>query len=66
MRAEYITKSSDYDLNTKEQVLYILSRDKMNSEVFTEKIRMPIELQINKEIPLDSKSYWRISPNKKN
>ena len=66
MRAEYITKSTDYDLDLKEQVFAVLARQKTDSEVFVEKIRIPNELQINKDIPLDSKTSWRISAYKNN
>ena len=66
MRAEYITKSTDYDLDLKEQVFAILARQKTDSEVFVEKIRIPNELQIRKDIPLDSKTSWRISAYKNN
>jgi len=61
-RAEYITSISDYDLNMKEEVFYILNRDKFQSEVFFEKIKIPYEYQVRKELPLDSRVSWRISP----
>ena len=64
LRAEYLTKISDYDLTTKQEVFYVLSRQKFESEVFSEKIRIPYEYQIRKEIPIDSKTSWRISPYK--
>ena len=38
MRAEYITKSTDYDLDLTDQVVAILARQKTDSEVFVEKI----------------------------
>ena len=60
IRAEYLTKISDYDLTTKQEVFYVLSRQKFESEVFSEKIRIPYEYQMRKEIPLDSKTSWRI------
>ena len=66
MRAEYITKSTDYNLDLKEQVFAVLARQKTESEVFVEKIRIPTEVQLRKELPLDSKTYWRISPYKNN
>ena len=65
LRAEYLTKISDYDLDLKQEVFYVLARQKFESEVMSEKIRIPIEYQIGKEIPIDSKTSWRISPNKK-
>ncbi len=64
LRAEYITKISDYDLTTKQEVFYVLSRQKLESEVMTEKIPFPVDYFTGKEIPLDSKISWRISPYK--
>jgi len=64
LRAEYLKKISDYDLTTKQEVFYVLSRQKWNSELMSEKIRIPAEYQIRKELPLDSKTSWRISPHK--
>jgi len=64
LRAEYLTKISDYDLTTKQEVFYVLSRQKFESEVFSEQIRIPYEYQMRKELPIDSKTSWRISPHK--
>ncbi len=64
LRVEYITKISDYDMNTKQEVFYVLSRQKFKSEICTEKIRVPSDYQLGKEIPIDSKVSWRISPHK--
>ena len=66
IRAEYLTKISDYDLSTKQEVFYVLSRQKFESEVFSEKVRIPYEYQMRKELPIDSKTSWRISPHKIN
>ncbi len=64
LKVEYFTKVSDYDLNTKQEVFYILSRNKLRTEVFSEKIKVPTEYQTGREIPLDSKTSWRISPHR--
>ena len=64
LRVEYLTKISDYDMNTKQEVFYVLSRKKFKSEICSEKIRVPSDYQLVKEIPLDSKISWRISPHK--
>ena len=64
LKVEYLTQISDYDLSTKQEVFYVLSRQKMPSEVCVEKIRVPSEYQIPKELPIDSRVAWRISPHK--
>lgn len=64
LKVEYIKQISDYDMNTKQEVFYLLSRKKFPSEVCVEKIRVPSEYQIPEELPLDSKVVWRISPHK--
>ena len=65
LRAEYYTKISDYDLSVKQEVFYVLSRQKYDSEVMSEKIPVPADMYLDKEIPIDSKIAWRISPFKK-
>ena len=65
LRVEYLTKISDYDMNTRQEVFYLLSRQRFPSEVCVEKIRVPAEYHIKEELPLDSKVAWRISPCKK-
>ena len=64
LKVEYITKISDYDMSTRQEVFYLLSKQKFQSEVCVEKIRVPSEYQIPEELPLDSKVAWRISPHK--
>ena len=64
LRVEYLTKISDYDMNTRQEVFYVLSRNKFKSDVCVEKIRVPADYHTGKEIPLDSKTSWRISPHK--
>ena len=64
LKVEYLTKISDYDMNTKQEVFYLLARQKFPSEICVEKIRVPSEYQIPEELPLDSRVAWRISPHK--
>ena len=64
-QVEYLTKATDYDLDTKQQVFYVLTRGKYLSEVFSEKIPVPPEYYLRKPIPIDSLTSWRISNTKK-
>lgn len=66
LRVEYITKTTDYDLGLKQEVLEVLSRQNLKTKVCIEKIRIPYEYILDDTLPLDSKTSWRISPNKKN
>ena len=65
LRVEYITKTTDYDMGLKQEVLEVLSRQNLKTKVCVEKIRVPYSYFTEKELPLDSKACWRISPNKK-
>ena len=65
LRVEYITKTTDYSIELKQEVLDVLSRQNLKTNICIEKIKIPYEHVTNREIPIDSKNAWRISPNKK-
>ena len=62
LKFSYITNISDYDMDTMEEVFYVLNRSKIESDVLIEEIYAPpIYKSTNtKDLPLDSKFFWKL------
>lgn len=62
LKFSYITNISDYDMDTMEEVFYVLSRSKIENDVITEEFYAPPPYKKveTKDLPLDSKFFWKL------
>ncbi len=62
LKFSYITNISDYDMDTMEEVFYVLNRSRIESDILTEEIYapMPYKKVDTRDLPLDSKFFWKL------